>query len=124
MPAQAAIQGDPATVVTKAALNAALRLGLSARDLAQVTGVSEASMSRMRNDKLTYVPGSKSYELAVLFIRLFRSLDAVTGGDEATARAWLRNPNTVLGRPPLEAMQEISGLTGVIAYLDARRAIV
>ena len=124
MPAQAAIQGDPATVVTKAALNAALRLGLSARDLAQVTGVSEASMSRMRNKKLTYMPGSKSYELAVLFIRLFRSLDAVTGGDEATARAWLRNPNTILGRTPLEAMQEISGLTGVIAYLDARRAVV
>ena len=114
----------PATVVTKAALNAASRLGLSARDLAQVTGVSEASMSRMRNKKLTYMPGSKSYELAVLFIRLFRSLDAVTGGDEATARAWLRNPNTVLGRTPLEAMQQISGLTGVIAYLDARRAVV
>ncbi len=119
-----ASRADAAQVVTKAALNAAERLGLSARDLAQVTGVSEASMSRMRHGRLDYTPGSKSYELAVLFIRLFRSLDALTGGDEATARAWLRNPNTALDRTPLEAIRQITGLTGVIAYLDARRAIV
>ena len=35
----------------------------------------------------------KSFELALLFIRLFRSLDAIVGGDEAVARAWLRNEN-------------------------------
>ena len=120
----AVAQADPAQVVTKAALNAAARLGLSARDLAHVTGVSETGVSRMRHGRLTYVPGTKPYELAVLFIRLFRSLDALTGGDEATARAWLRNPNKALGRTPLEAIQQITGLTGVIAYLDARRAIV
>ena len=117
-------QPDPAAVVTKAALNAAERLGLPARDLAQVTGVSEAGISRMRNGALSFSPGTKPYELAVLFIRLFRSLDALTGGDEAVARAWLRNDNTVLGRRPLDAIREIAGLTGVIAYLDSRRAIV
>ena len=117
-------QPDPAATVTKAALNAAERLDLTARDLAQVTGVSEAGLSRMRKGALTYAPGTKPFELAVLFIRLFRSLDALTGGDEAVARAWLRNDNTALGRRPLDAIREIAGLTGVIAYLDARRAIV
>ena len=31
---------------------------------------------------------SKSMELAVQFVRAFRSLDAVVGGDAKTAKAW------------------------------------
>jgi hypothetical protein len=59
-----------------------------------------------------------------LFIRLYRSLDAIVGGDGAVARSWLRNDNTVLGGKPVDLMRTIAGLMDVIAYLDARRAIV
>ena len=69
-------------------------------------------------------PGTKPFELAVLFIRLYRSLDAIVGGDDAVAAAWLANPNTALGGRPVERLQSISGLVDVIAYLDARRALV
>jgi predicted transcriptional regulator len=123
----AALRAEPAdagAVISKAALRAAERLGVTSRELAAIVGVSEAGISRMRKGALTLEPGTKPYELAVLFIRLFRSLDAITGGDETVARAWLRNENTVLHAKPAEAIARVSGLVGAIDYLDARRAIV
>ena len=72
----------------------------------------------------TLSPRDKPFELSVLFVRLYRSLDAVTGGDDAVARAWLRNDNTALGGTPLILVQTVQGLVNVIAYLDARRAVV
>jgi len=111
-------------VVTKAVVNAAERLGLSARALASVLGVSEASVSRMKRLDFKLERGTKPFELALLFIRVFRSLDAITGGDEAVARAWLRNVNTSLGGVPADKIATVSGLTDVLAYLDARRALV
>jgi hypothetical protein len=74
--------------------------------------------------KFALEPGSKPFELALLFVRLFRSLDAITGGDPVTARAWLRADNTALNGTPLDLMMHIPGLVDVIAYLDARRAVV
>lgn len=113
-----------AQVVTKATVAAAERLGLSARTLAGVVGVSEASVSRMKRLDHLLEKGTKPFELALLLIRLFRSLDAITGGDEQVARAWLKNRNTALSGIPAEKILSISGLTDVLAYLDARRALV
>ncbi|MCC2099286.1 MAG: DUF2384 domain-containing protein [Hyphomicrobiales bacterium] len=111
-------------VVTKAAVRAADRLKLTARTLATIIGVSEATVSRMRRGGFALEPGTKPFELALLFVRLFRSLDAITGGDERVAAAWLANPNTALDATPAEKLQTVSGLVDVIAYLDARRALV
>ncbi|WP_454848567.1 MbcA/ParS/Xre antitoxin family protein [Rhizobium binxianense] len=111
-------------VITKAAVNAAERLGISARTLSLVLGLSEATVSRMKRQDHLLERGTKPFELAILLVRLFRSLDAITGGDETVARQWLRNANTALGATPLEKIVSISGLTDVLAYLDARRAVV
>jgi hypothetical protein len=59
-----------------------------------------------------------------LFVRLFRSLDAIVGGDSNVASAWLRNANTVFGTAPVTKIQTVAGLVDVIAYLDARRALI
>ena len=109
-------------VLTQAAVRAAARLGLAQKDLAAVLGVSASTVSRFAQRPLD--PRSKEGELAVLFVRLYRSLDAITGGDDAVARAWLRNDNDALGDAPLKLVQTVPGLVNVIAYLDARRAIV
>ncbi|CDX11602.1 conserved hypothetical protein [Mesorhizobium sp. ORS 3324] len=111
-------------VVTKATLRAADLLDITARTLASVIGVSEATVSRMRKQEFLLERGTKPFELAVLFVRLFRSLDAIVGGDETVARAWLKNPNTALDGTPLEKILTIAGLVDVIAYLDSRRALV
>ncbi len=113
-----------AQVVTKATVAAAERLGLNARSLAAVLGVSEASVSRMKRLDHLLEKGTKPFELALLLIRLFRSLDAIAGGDETVARKWLRNSNTGLGGVPADRITTITGLTDVLAYLDARRALV
>ncbi|AZO46825.1 MAG: DUF2384 domain-containing protein [Mesorhizobium sp.] len=111
-------------VVTRATLRAAELLDVTARVLASVIGVSEATVSRMRKQEFLLERGTKPFELAVLFVRLFRSLDAIVGGDESIARAWLKNANTAFDSAPIEKIQSISGLVDVIAYLDSRRALV
>jgi hypothetical protein len=111
-------------VVTKAALRAAALMGLSNKTLARILGLSEASVSRMGSGSYTLVPGEKPFELAILFVRFYRALDAVVHGDDAVARAWLANPNSALGGAPLTLIQSVSGLVHAVAYLDARRALV
>lgn len=120
----AAERPQAGVVVTKAVLRAADRLSITARILASVIGVSEATVSRMRRGEFRLEPGTKPFELAVLFVRLFRSLDAITGGDETVAASWLVNPNSVLDGRPIEKLRTVSGLVDVIAYLDARRALL
>jgi DNA-binding XRE family transcriptional regulator len=68
-----------ATVLTKAVLRAAEHLGMTNKSLATVIGVSEATVSRMRSGDYTLQRGQKSFELAVLFLRFYRSLDAIVG---------------------------------------------
>jgi uncharacterized protein (DUF2384 family) len=111
-------------VLTKAALRAAERLDVSNKILARVVGLSEASVSRMGSGAYTLSSGDKAFELAVMFVRLFRSLDALVHGDDAVAAAWMTNPNAALGGAPLELVQTVPGLVHVLAYLDARRALV
>lgn len=111
---------DPAVVLTRALRSAATRLGLRNRDVAAMLGASEASVSRLRSGR-TVSPGTKEGELALLFLRLFRSLDALMGGDEARARAWLHAENAHVGGVPAERILRVEGLVDVVQYLDAMR---
>jgi hypothetical protein len=123
MPVVAAEQEiDRAGVVTKAVLRAAEALGLSARRLAQAIGTSEPTISRMRNAAYRLDPAGKSFELSVLLIRIFRSLDAIAGGDPAVVRGWMMSENSALGGRPIDRIGTVAGLVEVLAYLDARRA--
>lgn len=116
---------DPeASVVTKAAARAAERLGVRSSTLSRVIGLSEPTISRMRKGHYVIDPKHKSFELALLFVRLYRSLDALVSGDDAVAAAWLTNRNTALNGVPVEMIQSVSGLINVISYLDSRRALV
>jgi hypothetical protein len=117
-----ATPAERAAVVTKGVIRAAERLALSNRVLAGVLGLSEATVSRMGGRAYQLDPAGKPYELAVLFLRLYRSLDTLVDGDVAAARAWLRNDNTALGATPLSQIVTVAGLVNVIGYLDARRA--
>jgi uncharacterized protein (DUF2384 family) len=124
MPVTAAPQtaNFEAVALTKATLRAAQRLGVKNRVLATVIGVSEATVSRMGKSEFMLAPDSKSFELSAMFVRLFRDLDAIVGGDENVARAWLANANTALGDAPINLIQSVSGLVNVVQYLDSRRA--
>lgn len=114
---------DEAAVVTKAALRAAERLGLKNNIVARVIGVSEPTLSRLRRGDARLDREQKPFELALLFVRLYRSLDAIVDGDDHVARSWMRNQNVVLNGRPLDLIQSVAGLTYVLQYLDARRAV-
>jgi hypothetical protein len=113
-----------AIALTKAAVRAAEKLDLSNRILAAIIGLSEASITRMKRGEFKLERGQKAFELGVLFVRLYRSLDAIVDGDEQVAKAWLRNNNVALRGAPLDLIQSIPGLVNVIQYLDTRRAII
>jgi transcriptional regulator with XRE-family HTH domain len=113
---------DAAVVLSRAAVRAARLLAVAQSDLAAVIGVSGATLSRLANGRKALQPGSKPWQLAALFVRLFRSLDAIVGSDDAAARAWLRSDNTALGGVPLTLIRDPAGLVRTVDYLDAARA--
>ena len=123
--ATAQITTDEAAVVSKALFRAAQAWGLSSAELAEIIGTSESTLSRIRTGKRGPIPlGSKEGELALLFLRVFRSLDALVGGDEEHAKAWLRAQNHHVGGIPLRRMKKIEGLVDVAEYLDAMRGTI
>ena len=114
---------DPGRTLATALVRAAAALGLRNADVAKIVGTSEASISRIARGR-TIDPASKEGELSLLLLRLFRSLDAIVGGDEAQARAWMHAHNDHLDGVPAERVRSVQGLVDVIRYLDAMRGRV
>lgn len=113
-------QPQAGPVLARATLRAADTLGLNQKALSRLLGVSEATVSRLLKGR-PLEPESKEGELALLFIRLFRSLDTLVGGDRAAASAWLRAHNHHLQGVPGELVFSVQGLVHVVEYLDALR---
>ena len=111
-------------VVTKAVLRAAERLALPQKDLGAIVGVSASSISRIGSHGRLLDVAAKEGELALVFLRVYRSLDALVGGDDEKARRWLVAPNAHLHGVPLQLMRRVDGLVHVAEYLDAMRGKV
>ena len=105
-------------------VRAADHLGLTNRLLAEVLGLSEPTVSRLRRGNYRLQRGAKPFELAQLLLRLFRSLDAINGSDDEASRSWLRSDNRALSGRPIDLIRSVTGLIDVAAYLDSRRALV
>jgi hypothetical protein len=56
-----------------------------------------------------------------LFVRLFRSLDALIGANDAAARGWLNGENRGLAGRPIDLIRSTEGLVRVVQYLDSAR---
>ena len=111
-------------MLSKAVVRAAALLALTQKELAAILGVSEATASRLCADRYRLSPDrAKEWELARLFVRLFRSLDALWGHGEE-ARAWLAAPNLALAAAPRELIGSVEGLVRVVDYLDTARGRV
>jgi uncharacterized protein (DUF2384 family) len=112
-----------ARVLTRAALRAAEILDVPQRTLADIIGVSASTISRAASERAPIDPASKAGELATLWIRVFRSLDAIVGSSDAAARTWLTSANAAFGGSrPLDRLRSAEGLVHVLHYLDSARA--
>jgi hypothetical protein len=107
-------------ILSRATFRAAAILGLSQHELGEILGISDPSVSRMKDGAFS-LP-TKAFQLAVCLVRIFRSLDAITGGDDAAARSWLATENAHLNGVPKAMLRDPAGLVDVMNYVDAQRA--
>jgi len=114
---------DANVVLSKAVARAAERLDVSRGLLARVLGVSPATVTRLYKGNYLLERERKEWEFALLFVRVFRSLDSILG-DESTARKWLNSENRGLNGRPIELIRSTEGLVRVVQYLDASRGVV
>jgi len=114
-PTAAAPDPDPEAVLARALLAAGKALGLTRKELGEVVGRDRTSLAR------GIAPQSKTGELALLFVRCYRSLHVLVGGDPADMRHWMRTGNHHTGGVPAEQVKTVQGLAEVAAYLDAMR---
>ncbi|MBB6252539.1 MbcA/ParS/Xre antitoxin family protein [Nitrospirillum iridis] len=111
-------------VLAQALCRAADILDVPDTVLARIIGVSPASISRLRTGAFKLSRKDKAFELGLLFIRMFRGLDAITGADDTSSRSWMRAENLALRGRPIDLAQSIVGLASLVSYVDARRARV
>ena len=115
-------KADPGHVLAKATARASELLGLSGAGLARVLGVSPATVSRVLMGESPIHPESKEGELALLLVRVYRSVDSLVGTDDAKRRAWMDTHNEALGGQPRKLVERVDGLVATLNYLDGMRA--
>ena len=120
----AQLEDDSSKVLTSAVTRIADFWDLSNARLGTVLGVSPATASRLRSGRAVLDPASKSFEAGQFLLRLFRSLDALLGSDDAAAKRWLATENVDLGAKPIECVETMRGLIEVCDYVDFYRARV
>lgn len=110
---------DAGPVLSKALARAGKALGLSQAAVGEVIGRDRTALARNAID-----PATKSGELALLLIRVYRSLHILVGGDAGQLRHWMHTPNLHLGGVPADLVRTVPGLVRVVEYLDALRGRV
>ena len=112
------IVNSPATILSSALNKAAKALKISKTDIGKVIGKDRTSLNRGLD------PDSKSGELALMFIRCYRGLFVLVGGENTDMQHWMHTENKHLGGIPAEQIKTVSGLNRVLEYIDAMRGKV
>lgn len=114
-----ATRPEPSAVLAEALVNAGRMLGMNQTDLGRVIGKDRSAISRGQID-----PQSKAGELALLLIRIYRSLFVLVGGEADTMQHWMQTENRHTGGVPAKQVTTIQGLIQVLEYLDAMRGSI
>jgi hypothetical protein len=117
----AATVHSAALVLSKATVRAAEQLDVRQAQLGKLLGLSAATISRLSAGTWHLQQDTKAWELAAAFVRLYRSLAAITGGKVQAMRDWLHSANAALGGEPAQRILTAEGLFHVVQYLDAAR---
>jgi len=117
-------QASEDRVLSEAVGRVAAYWKLTNEQLGAILGLSPATASRLRAGSVRLDRSNKAFELGQYLVRLFRSLDALMGSNDAAATAWLRTANLDLDGRPIDLIRTVRGLTAVADYVDDHRAQV
>ncbi len=115
------MQPQESIVLTKALCNLVKFYSFSGKDLSKIIGISESTASRLVQGTKLISPHTKEGELALLLLRIYRSLNAMVGNNHEKAKLWLNSQNKYFRNKPMEEIKTIPGLVDVLNYLDAMR---
>jgi hypothetical protein len=89
--------------------------------LARVIGVSESAMKNYSRGSAV-INSPKNQELSLGFIRVYRALFAILGGNREQLQHWMSTPNRHLNsQEPRALATNYQGLAELNVYLDAMR---
>ncbi|MFW6732700.1 MAG: MbcA/ParS/Xre antitoxin family protein [Synechococcus sp.] len=112
---QIPLDQSDAQLVAEACSRAAQVLGLSSKELSEVLSTHQPNADGKDLD-----PQTREGQLALLFLRVYRSLHGLCGGDQSLMRHWIEQPNRHLGeQSPRLLLARLDGLNCVADYLDS-----
>lgn len=108
---------DEKTVLAKAVLVAASRLGLELTDALNLSSIASL------NDTSQIDPESQTGERAILLVRLSVALTHLCGDDPAWIAHFMGSPNRAIGGVPAQQISTAEGLASVVQVAEklARR---
>lgn len=117
-----AVKNDEQSVVLmKAFNNACVALGFGNTEKSKLLCINKSTLSR--NVDKGFLPESKAGELQLHFIKLYRSLFAISGGDGEFMSYWFHTENQALNGVPAYLCLSIDGLFRINQYLDTMQNI-
>ena len=103
---------DSTVVLGKALAKAQEAMGVDQQTMADILGVSRSSLRRHSSDGLS--PESNPGRIALVVVRIYRAVYALTVGDLTNMRHWFSSMNRAFNQStPLEAMANLQGLIEV-----------
>lgn len=112
-------------VLSTAVAETARHLDIGPTALGKIIGVSQPVASRLLSGAYAIKEGSKEWELAALFVRMYRGLFSIVGNNDELAKDWLRSGNLAFGgQEPIGVIKNVQGLVHACEYIDAHRATV
>ena len=114
---------DQTTVVlTTAVIRAANTLGLNQSEVARMLGLSQPTGNRLMNGEFHLRQLRTEWQLALIFVRVYRGLEGVLGDVDA-ARNWLSQYHHTFNSRPRDLLQRVEGLVRVVTYIEAYREL-
>ncbi len=117
---------NDSSIIAKSLENTSKLYSIPQSEIARVLHMSNSAFSKAKKQNSnTFSPETTTGELALYFIKIIRSLDAIYGGNEPICKKWLTNSNDDFdGNKPLDLMKSVKGLVLVMNYLDYYRGRV
>jgi uncharacterized protein (DUF2384 family) len=113
----ASAEMEKAAALTKEAIEAARRLGLTPTETANVLVVPQGAFAAMKKGERAVDGLNGEAERADALVRIVKRLGVLLGDSETAWRSWLRRDNDPLDDRPIDVFTQRDGVLKVANYL-------